>query len=63
MKVEWINIDKEPMPDEKMIPISILVEGGKRPRELEITTAHDMELWDADFFKVTHWLKGLKHPR
>ena len=63
MKVEWIAMNEDTMPEEKMIPISILVENGKRPRELEITTADDMRMWDGEFFKATHWLRGLKHPK
>ena len=63
MKVEWIAMNEDTMPEEEMIPISILVENGKRSRELEITTKSDMEMWDGEFFKVTHWLKGLKHPK
>ena len=61
MKPKWVRLDDETPPDDEHIIISVSVKDGRK--ELELCIAGDVPLWDGDFFKATHWLKGLEHPK
>ena len=63
MKVEWVKLCDEEPPEDSIVVLSILVDDGKMPCELELTMVEDVKLWDGPYFKATHWLKGLEHPK